>query len=222
MSGSAPTRLVLIRHGETVTNAGGERAVMSGRSDLPLSSVGRRQLELLRERLTVEPGFEAVYTSPLSRARETARMVPAVRPPTVMNELAEIDCGDVDGRLIAEVQSRYPRLWATNAAELDDNFRWPAGESYRELRARGVAAMQTIHARHPGGRVAVVTHAGLITQVVGMLRGEPAARWSAARVANTALTTIDWQAGSGRLVALDDHAHLHGASISGRMRRPGG
>jgi alpha-ribazole phosphatase/probable phosphoglycerate mutase len=183
---------------------------MSGWTDLPLSVPGRRQVDLLVARLRGEPAFAAIYASPLQRAADTARAISAagLGHLRLCELLREINCGEVDGLPIEEVRRRYPSLWDANLRQEDADLRWPAGESYRELRRRSIEAVQHIAARHPSQRVAVVTHAGVISQVIGSLYGLSAARWEPFRPGNTSLTEVDWSGESGVLVAFNERSHL--------------
>jgi broad specificity phosphatase PhoE len=95
-----------------------------------------------------------------------------------------------------------------NLRQEDDRLRWPGGESYREFRARCLGALRSLARAHPGGRVAVVTHAGVISQVIGHITGAGAARWEAGRPGTTALTEVEWWRGSARVVRFDDRDHL--------------
>ena len=83
-------------------------------------------------------------------------------------------------------------LWARNKSQKDDAFRWPSGESYAEFRARVVGSLTRLAARHPGETVAVVTHAGFISQVLGTLKGERAAAWEPDRPDPLSATTVLW------------------------------
>ena len=123
--------------------------------------------------------------------------------------LREIGCGAADGRTVDEVRARFPLAWERNARQDDDDFRWPGGgESYREFRDRAVAAISAIVARHPGERVAVVTHTGVITQILGALAGAPPAQWQAYRAGNASFTRLEWRRGQAQLVCFDDRDHL--------------
>jgi broad specificity phosphatase PhoE len=110
--------------------------------------------------------------------------------------------------VLREVRQRFPALWQANARQDDDDFRWPGGESYREFRRRCLSAVIKLTAAHSGGSVALVTHAGFITQVVGSIRGDRPACWDRHRTGNTALTEIRWTNGSGTVMVLDDRRHL--------------
>jgi len=205
---SRAARLILIRHGHTSSNSSGGLR-MSGWTDTPLSDRGRRQVSCLARRMSSEPAA-VLYSSPLLRALETAGPVAEAAGAALRLEpdLREIHCGVVDGWAVEEVQRLYPELWETNMRQEDESFRWPGGESYRELRERSLGALRRIAAAHPGERVLVVTHAGVISQAVGYLRGTGPARWERHRPENCSLTEVGWEGESGRLVSFGDCAHL--------------
>jgi broad specificity phosphatase PhoE len=94
-------------------------------------------------------------------------------------------------------------LWQRNLSQSDADFRWPGGESYRELRGRVLGCLGSIAARHPGKRLLLVTHAGPISQVLGALHGTNAARWELWRPRNGSVTTVQWQDGSGVVIGFD-------------------
>jgi broad specificity phosphatase PhoE len=122
--------------------------------------------------------------------------------------LQEINCGTLDGLPLDQVQRSHRDLWRANQLQLNEDFRWPGGESYREFRRRCLIAVRTLARKHPQGRIALVTHAGVISQVMGFLMGATPAQWERYRVGNTAATEIDWERGGGRVVRFDDQDHL--------------
>jgi broad specificity phosphatase PhoE len=128
--------------------------------------------------------------------------------PRPHDSLREIHCGRLEGVPLVEVQRRYPSLWQANLRQTDDGFRWPGGESYRDFRRRVLRAVATVANAHPGQQVMIVTHAGVISQVLGALNGIRAARWEAFRPSNASLTIVDWADGTGHVRTFDDHAHL--------------
>jgi broad specificity phosphatase PhoE len=101
---------------------------------------------------------DAVYTSPLARAVETAHAVAAVHglKPIVGVDLREIELGEVDGLQFEE----YPHQLQQELLQSPATVRFPGGESYEELRARVVAALDELVARHGGETIVVVSHAG--------------------------------------------------------------
>ncbi|MGE3496529.1 MAG: histidine phosphatase family protein [Candidatus Binatia bacterium] len=203
------TQLLLVRHGDTAGNHDSEPR-LTGWTDLALSSRGRNQLRRLRARLLVGPTFAAIYSSSSRRAYETAEVIRptgsgAVRP---CAELREIHCGLLEGWTVSDVQKSFPSLWATHLRRADDDFRWPGGESYREFRARCLAAVHAIAECHRGDCVAVVTHAGVISQVVGCIHGARPAQWDLFRPGNASLTELSWREGVLTLLRFDDREHL--------------
>ncbi|HJX27015.1 MAG TPA: histidine phosphatase family protein [Thermoanaerobaculia bacterium] len=210
-------RLILVRHGHVAGNPAGKGrpdsdARMNGWIDTPLSPLGWLQVNALRERMKREPPAVARYSSPLQRAAMTARALAGLPfgPLRLLDELKEIHCGKVDGWLATETRLRYPEVWEANLRQDDDDLRWPGGESYRELRERCVSAVRRIVAEHPGERVLVFTHAGVISQLLGVIHGLRPASWEQFRPGNCGITEIEWMDGAGRLIRFDDRSHLEG------------
>jgi broad specificity phosphatase PhoE len=139
--------LLLVRHGETDWNAEGR---LQGHTDRPLSDYGRRQARRLAEELEGEE-LEAIYSSDLARAHETAEIVGERLglPVALEPELREKDWGTWEG---------------LNAVERDRvEF---VGESTEAHQERMLRALRRIAERHPGdGRVLVVTHGGSMRRV---------------------------------------------------------
>jgi broad specificity phosphatase PhoE len=120
--------LVLVRHGATEWNALGR---CQGRTDVPLSDRGRKQAEALRERLAAY-AFDACFASPLSRARDTARIASGGLEPAILPGLAEIDRGDWEGLPMPEAKARwadFSERWYDDPAGLS----MPGGEEFDAL-----------------------------------------------------------------------------------------
>jgi broad specificity phosphatase PhoE len=145
----AQTTFLLVRHGEADWNV--QRRVQ-GRSDRPLTQVGVAQARALAEQLADER-IDAVYSSDLARAHDTARLIADVHGLQVetLPELRERDFGTWEGLTDDEVFARFP---------LAHTGSWGDAETREELGARIVGAMGRIASRHPDGRVLVVTHGG--------------------------------------------------------------
>jgi broad specificity phosphatase PhoE len=205
-----PSRLVLVRHAHVADNDAAAGARLCGWFDAPLSRRGWAQVARLCARLARSPRPTALYTSPSRRALGMARAIGSRLGlvPRPLELLREIHCGQLEGVPLAEVQRRYPRLWHANLRQADDGFRWPGGESYRDFRRRVLRGVDAIAAAHPGEQVLIVTHAGVIGQVLGALHGLRAARWEAFRPGNASLTVVDWADGTGQVRTFDEHGHL--------------
>jgi uncharacterized phosphatase len=152
------TTILLARHGETEWNL--ERR-WQGWADPPLNDTGRAQARVLAEQLRTTP-FDAVYTSDLKRAHETAEIVAAPHGVPVVADpgLREIDVGCFSGLTHTEVMERY-------GGERTD------GETREQHGARVLAAVERIAREHPGERILVVTHGGTIRALHVHAIGEP-------------------------------------------------
>ena len=192
----AISHFLLIRHAHVDTGPAPGR--LCGWLDLPLSLEGQHQVEALRERRLIRERPDALYTSTLRRAREVAAALGEIwnLSPQPLDDLREITCGDLEGLFLRDVARDHPELLARNEAQTDDDFTWPGGESYRQLRQRVLAALSGIAAKHRGERIAVVTHAGVIAQVLGTFKGRPAAMWEADRPGLLSATEVTWANGA--------------------------
>lgn len=199
--------MLLIRHADVAT---GRPFRLNGWHDVPLTPAGERQVALLREALRGGPALDAAYTSPLQRAVATSLALPPARqgPVRLLRSAREIGCGAADGLLAAEAQLRFPQHWAANLRRDDDGFRWPGGETCRSFRRRCVRLLDALAARHVGERIALVTHAGVVSTILGAIAGISAARWDVDRPGNTGITEVRWTRGAGTLVRFDDRTHL--------------
>ena len=151
------TTVYLARHGQSDWNAEGR---WQGNADRPLTELGRQQAEELAERLASVP-LDAVYSSDLRRARETAERVAARQGLEVQTrtELREVDVGSWSGLSRPEVEERFPDAFARWR---DGGHGWDDGETYEAMTNRVVAAVLEIAAAHPDGAVLVVAHGGPI------------------------------------------------------------
>jgi len=153
------TRLCLVRHARTDWN---EQGRWQGQSDGLLNALGWQQVrELIRE-LAGEQ-FEAVYSSDLRRARSTARAVARLQHLPVQTDarLREINLGEWEGQLGAEIPLLYPREWEERQRRPLDSHP-PGGESVLDLAQRALPFFEEICARHPGGDLLVVSHGLLL------------------------------------------------------------
>lgn len=217
----APALLYLVRHAHTVANAH-DTARLAGWSDFAVTSVGEGELRALGRLAAMSDAGPIIYSSTSQRAGRTAEVLATTtRSITPLRSLREINCGEVDGWRVSEVMTRHEQLWTKNAAQDDPDFRWPGGESYREFRARVLRALAAIAARHEGQRLFVVTHAGVISQLAGYIRGTSPAQWELWRPGNCSVTTVEWSEEGPRLLGFDSREHLASISDEGTHRRAG-
>ena len=191
------TRMVLIRHAAIDT-----RSRLCGSLDVSLSAVGRAELGALVRRPVRAEAPDALFTSTLQRATAVARELGRVWgiAPQRADWAREIHCGDVEGMPLEQLQRQSPELWSRNEAQREDTFAWPGGESYAQFRARVLVGLAAAAAAYPSGRVAVVTHAGVISQVLGVIKGRPACVWEPDRPHPLTATEVLWENGGPRAV----------------------
>jgi uncharacterized phosphatase len=153
------TDLVLVRHGETEWNRIGR---VQGRTDIPLNDTGREQARATGRRLQGQ-AFDAVVSSPLSRAADTARIIAAelgLGEPETVEALVERDYGRAEGWTDDDIRDRM-------------GGHLVARESREATVARVKPALLAIAERHPGQRVLVVSHGGVIGSLI-----RDATRWA--------------------------------------------
>jgi broad specificity phosphatase PhoE len=203
--------MLLVRHGQSTANAQG---IWQGQMDFPLSEEGRRQASLAGTGLSGER-FEGLYSSPLSRAFETAEIIRdrtgfagEVVP---LGGLSERHGGILEGHTWAEQEHRNPEL-AEKFLALPEEERWPlvGAETDEEVIARFEAALESIRVLHPAGsRLVVVSHGGVMRAYLREHFG-PEVLPGNRRAANASITRLQW-AGDGanpNLLELASTAHL--------------
>lgn len=182
------TELYLVRHGETEWNRARR---IQGRTDIPLSEVGREQARRAAA-LLARRRWDGIYSSPLSRAVETAQIIAAgvgIADVTSVDTLVERDYGTAEGLTFDEIEALYP-----------EGVRAPGEESREEVAARVVPALLEIAGRHRGARLIVVSHGGAIRSV--LQHAEPEVRHP--RIGNASVHSFRVEDGDLRLIAFDD------------------
>lgn len=200
------TDLYLVRHGETATN---RARVIQGWDSEPLTSRGRWQAECAGKRLA-QVGLQALYASPLDRARETATIIGQIANLEVVliDGLREMNTGTVSGLHGAQFMLRHPRLmWAW--LRDDSTLAFPGGEVLTEFYQRARRAIDDLLVRHAGQTIAVVAHGGSISGYLSLLlrgRGSNRIAW---QLRNGAICHVRWQGDRAPLLlSLNDTSHL--------------
>lgn len=217
-SGMGPTRVVLIRHGESASNAGGW---LSGQDTCGgLTDLGVAQAEALRDRLAVDPAMrpDRVVVSTMRRAVHTAEIAagPTGLAVEQFSDLMERTSGEAEGLTIAEYTAKYGKApWTDWSNPLS-----PGGESGVDFSTRVTSAINRVAEEGRGRTTWVVCHGGVIMVTA-------IARWhGAVAVPPSDLSTIplaspmnssisEWTvepAGGWRMTRYNDHTHLVGVS----------
>jgi broad specificity phosphatase PhoE len=208
--GPLATTLLLVRHAETDDNV---NMRLSGWTDTDLSPRGESQIELLADHFNREHGHvDALYSSPLIRARRTAEAIGALtgHVPILLDDLREMYFGELDGHPFEELREAYAHLLAADENSEIADFVWPSGESRSGFTARVLRVINDIAGHHPGRPVGIVTHGGVIATLLTILHGESPANWRKWVVPNASLSEIVWDAHlqSGALLRHGDATHL--------------
>jgi len=209
-----PTRLILVRHGESVATV--NRVIGGPRTCAGLSDLGRQQAERLRERLARSAEFEAraLLSSGYPRARETADLIaPALGVDVeIVTEFGEHDPGpDCDGLTFQEFIDRHGMPdWETDPYAVT----FPGGETVAEFHHRVARALADGVRRHVGGTVVIVCHGGVIDVAIRRtLRASMTGDFDL-HTRNTSITELVLgRPGRWRLVRYNDVAHLDGLPI---------
>ncbi len=152
---AAPTRIILIRHGQTPWN---QQQVFRGRADIPLDDIGLQQAEALATALEDEP-IALVVASPISRAVQTAQPLARAHGLAVIwsEAFTDVDFGSWEGMTADQVERQYPDLYAAWLTH-PERVHFPGGEDLGAVGDRAFAALQDLVERNPGQTLALVTH----------------------------------------------------------------
>lgn len=181
-----------MRHGQSTANRDG---ILQGQLDAPLSELGRRQASQLGAWFAQRGmDWDAVYCSPLSRARDTARLITehvGRASPVQDASLAEIDVGEMQGKTGAVLRAEHPSFYGRALDGLGDYSEF-GGEAYDAVQARVHRFVALLNERHRAAaeRVLVVSHGGLMFQLVKTLICEPVPRIMLLKFGNCSVTRI--------------------------------
>jgi alpha-ribazole phosphatase len=198
-------RLYVVRHGATVWN---KETRYQGQTDIPLNEEGERQAEKIAARFAGEC-IQAVYSSPLKRAFDTAKQI--ARPHSLdvccLPGMLEIGFGDWEGKEYTHIRQQYSeelRRWIQNP--LDNHV--PNGEALPELHQRVEGALQEILSSHEEGNVVLVAHSGSIRMLFCcLLKMDLSAFWRIMQF-NGAINQIEFRNGVPTVFTMNDTQHM--------------
>jgi probable phosphoglycerate mutase len=185
------TRLHLIRHAPTPET--GKR--LTGRlPGVGLDASGRALAEATAS-MVAEIPFAAIYSSPVRRCGETARIIaePHAIRPTPYRSLIEVDYGTWSGRTLGSL--RRTRIWKMLFIA-PSRVRFPGGETLAEVQARAVAACEELAATHPKADIALVSHGDVIKSMVAHYLGVPLDLFQRIAIAPASVSVIELTAGA--------------------------
>ncbi|HEU4965650.1 MAG TPA: histidine phosphatase family protein [Bacilli bacterium] len=152
-----PTRITLIRHGETIWNR--ERR-MQGSQDIPLSDTGLEQAEAVAKRLAADgTTYHHIYSSHLRRAHQTAATIAAALnlPHTVHEDLRERSFGDLEGHTRDQILDKYPDFFGPGPKPPI-----PGLETFEQVSARAHRVIHDLIQNHTDEHILIVSHGGTI------------------------------------------------------------
>jgi broad specificity phosphatase PhoE len=198
-------RLFLVRHAESAWGA--DRRV-HGQSDPPLSDLGRRQAAALAEVLEGRH-IDAVYSSPLLRAYETASAIAATHQlsPIVDERFRETNLGAWEGQPIVDLEDdRGFIAWKLDPSAVSA----PGGETLATVTDRVVAATAALHSRHPTGSVVLVTHSIVGRALISHLLGSTPTLVPRLKLKTASISVVRLDPHGNVLERLGDVCHLRG------------
>lgn len=201
------TRLCIVRHGETDWNA---RKRLQGQIDIPLNERGHAQAAAAAAGLAGET-FDALYSSDLARTWQTAIPIGAVLglPVQKVAGLRERHYGLMQGKLAEESRARHPEVFERYRAR-DLQHDLGGGESLTVFAERVDGTLRALAASHPGGRLLLVSHGGVLDVAYRMATGRQLASPRNFAIPNAGLNWIELTGGTWRLIAWADQSHLAG------------
>ena len=201
------TDFIFIRHGETDWN---RQQRFQGQIDVPLNDLGQAQARQLGARMAEEPA-EHLICSDLQRAQQTAAPLAAAwqAAPVLLPGLREQCFGVLEGLDVPTIKARHPELWLQWLEHRAD-FALPGGENLRQVHARVMEAVKALAEAHPGRRLAVVTHGGVLDMLWRTAHGLPLSGLRTCDIPNTGLNHLRWRQGTLDILRWADASHLEG------------
>jgi broad specificity phosphatase PhoE len=210
------TRVVLLRHGETEWNRV-ER--FRGRIDIELNQLGQQQALAAAQRLSGWQ-IEAIYSSPLQRALQTAQPVAHAcgLELDILDGITDVDYGSWAGLSAEEARAQDPELYGT-WLQTPLLTRFPQGESLQQVQTRAWAVLNERSSAHQGETIVLVSHVVvnrvLVCSALGLVDD---AFWRISQD-NAAISVLEGGRGSYRVLLLNDTCHLD--SLHERVAGPG-
>lgn len=208
-------RVTFIRHGATEWTG---KPVLCGHTDVPLSDLGRSQAQAIAQHLAGRP-FDALWSSPLGRARSTAAAIGAEIGHAVITDarLQEINLGALEGESFAALP-KGPGTFRDRWQKNPGTVRFPKGENLREVAARGWLVLEELYHQHPQGHVVVVSHMFAISAMLCRVLSIRVGKFRTFAIDVASLTTVQMDANGFRLLLLNDTGHLEGIEGAAALR----
>ena len=192
-------RIFLVRHGATEWSVTGQH---TGRTDVPLTDDGRQQAKRLGARLARER-FALVLVSPLSRARDTARISGYGDVAEVDPDLVEWDYGAYDARTAVEIRKERPGWTPWHGG-------FPGGETLEEVAARAERVLARV--RPVDGDVALFAHGHILRVIAARWLEQPPIEASRYYLSTASVSVLGWERETAVIGRWNEACHLEGSS----------
>lgn len=204
------TTILAIRHGETTWNRASR---IQGHTDIPLSELGLAQAQRLGQALAGE-AIDAIYSSDLARAWQTAEAVAAVAGPAPMAEpgLRERGFGRFEGLTWSEIETQWPEQ-SQRWRRRDPEFAAEGGEALQDFYARAVGTVERLARDNPGKTLVVVAHGGVMDclyRAGRRLELQAPRSWT---LGNATINRLLYTPAGFSVVGWNDDLHLEGLSL---------
>lgn len=199
------TSIYLVRHGQTAWN---KEEIFRGRADVPLNETGLKEAELAAEYFRGLQ-IDAIYSSPLSRAYQTAERIARVCSLEVqrLDGLTDMSFGSWEGRTLEEVKREHEtlyRLWR----ESPHLVHFPGGESLDLVRNRSMAAVETLIRLHPDKTLILVSHRVVNKVLICAALGLDNSHFWQIGQDTTAINLLRYKEGRFVLALMNETCHL--------------
>lgn len=180
-------RLYLTRHGQTQSNL---NKIMQGWHNSELTELGKNQAKKLHKRIK-HIDFEEVYSSPLKRAIDTAKIVSGRENIKTIDNLKEIGLGVWESKTQESIKKTHTDLF-NNFWEYPHIFKAEEGESFHDVKERAKKAINVIISKHDEGNVLIVTHAAILNVIMLLFNNKDLSLvWQPPVQQNTALNIVE-------------------------------
>ncbi|MBU1205825.1 MAG: histidine phosphatase family protein [Proteobacteria bacterium] len=209
------TRVYLVRHGTTEWN---QEEIFRGRVDCQLNATGQAEAKALAEYFR-KATLHVVYSSPLSRAEETARAIAAMQGLQVIPESAfiDIDFGDWHGLPLQEVREKYPDLYRA-WRERPQAVTFPGGENLARVKARAWPGLQRVVRENPEKTALIVSHRVVAKILICAVLGLDDSHFWQIKQDTTAVNCFEYTRGNFVVSLINDTCHLQ-AIYSGAWKK---
>jgi len=201
------TRIYLVRHGTTDWN---KEEIFRGRAECKLNETGKAEARALAAYFEEVP-FAGIFSSPLSRAMETARPTAVSKGLEIVPDPAftDLDFGEWQGLPLKEAQEKYPdlyRLWREQPGAVS----FPRGETLARVRSRAWEGLVRVAEGNPQKTILIVTHRVLTKVLICAALGLDDSHFWQIKQDSTAINCFEYSRGIFHIALINDTCHLKG------------